>query len=216
MLNSNPLLALLGLAFLTAPLFATEVIPVGDFSDKGLQGWEQKSFHGHTRYQLIDTPQGRSVRASSQASASILYREIEVDLATTPYLNWSWKINNTLDNQGERSKQGDDYPARVYVVFKPGWLPWQTQAINYVWSSHQPSGSSWNNAYTDQAKMMALRSGDHEQGKWLMERRNVLADYQRLFPGQQPRLVGIAIMTDTDNTGQQAEAWYRKLYFSAQ
>jgi hypothetical protein len=37
--------------------------------------------------------------------------------------------------------------------------------------------------------------------------RNYVSDYRRAF-GQEPSLVGIGIMTDTDNTGESVEAFY--------
>ena len=58
------------------------------------------------------------------------------------------------------------------------------------------------------ARMVVLRSGADHAGRWVMERRDVLADYRRLFGIEPPRLVGVALMTDTDDTGERAEAWY--------
>jgi hypothetical protein len=70
-------------------------------------------------------------------------------------------------------------------VFSSGALPWRTRAINYVWSSREPAGSTWANAFTLQARMIAVRSGAAAVGQWTREARNVLEDYRRAF-GEDP------------------------------
>ncbi len=214
---------LLFLILLPAILGAGAPVVVGNFSAGTLDGWDEESFAGHTDYQLV-TRDGRQVlQARSQAAASGLFRKVRIDLTRTPYLNWSWKIENTLkydpgSAQGipdERSKQGDDYPARIYVVFSGGLLFWKTKALNYVWSSSQQQGANWANAYTSNARMIAVQGGDESAGLWVSEQRNIREDFKLLF-GKDVRYVdAVAVMTDTDNTGSEALAWYGDIYFSA-
>lgn len=214
--RAHPALSLLAALVIPLALAADTRITVGDFSSGDLGGWSDKVFKGHTRYSLT-TDDGRTVlKAVSRASASGLYKKVHVDLSKTPYLHWSWKIDNTLGNLHERTKHGDDYPARVYVVFSGGIFFWRTQAINYVWSSDQPPGSTWNNAFTDNARMIAVRSGAGQAGQWVSERRNVRRDYRRLFGGEVHTVDAVAIMTDTDNSGKAATAYYGDIYFAAQ
>ncbi|MBM9538305.1 DUF3047 domain-containing protein [Desulfobulbus alkaliphilus] len=181
-----------------------------------LSEWEEKSFQGSTEYSVVDSGTGPAVRAFSNGSASGLFRKVNVDLHRTPFLHWSWRIENVLDNDQEWSKAGDDYAARIYVVFSGGALFWRTRALNYVWSSHQEVGSVWPNAYTSNAIMIAQQSGDGLSGRWVTESRNVLADAQRLLGSRYTHLDAIAIMTDTDDTGQQAVAYYGDIYFSGE
>jgi len=180
---------------------------VSRFDSEGLAGWESKSFKGHTEY-LIQHENGHAiVMAVSRASASGMYRKIHFDPATYRYLRWSWKIAHTISGGDERSKSGDDYAARVYVLF-PGRYFWQMKAIVYIWANRLPVGESIPNPYTSSAKMVAVESGDGKAGQWLTEERDLYADYRRLF-GQEPHdAEAVAIMTDTDNTGGSAEAWY--------
>jgi hypothetical protein len=56
--------------------------------------------------------------------------------------------------------------------------------------------------------MIAVESGPERTGKWVEEEVNVLEDYRRHFGEDPPRVGAIAIMTDTDNTGERATAWY--------
>lgn len=188
--------------------------PVGAFSSQGLKGWEEHSFKGHTQYRLVTQSDTQVVRAVSENAASGLLFETEIDLTQTPYLHWRWRVDNVLEGTDERSKQGDDYAARVYVVKKGGLLPWRTRALDYVWSSNQPRGSTWPNAYTDHAQMVAQRSGKTELGHWLSERVNVREDFRRLFGEEITRVDVVAIMTDTDNSGGHAVAYYGDIYFA--
>ncbi|MEZ5583519.1 MAG: DUF3047 domain-containing protein [Candidatus Competibacteraceae bacterium] len=193
---------------------AASEIMVGTFAEGELDGWIPKVFAGETRYRLVMDGDRRVLRADSQGTASGLYREITIGLERTPYLNWSWRVADVLSNVDERSKTGDDYPARVYVVASDDRLFWRTRALVYVWSNNQPIGSSWDNAYTANAKVIAVRSGKPATDTWFSEKRNVAADFQRLFGVDISHIDAVALMTDTDDSGQQATAWYGDIYFS--
>jgi len=71
-----------------------------------------------------------------------------------------------------------------------------------------------DNAYTDRARMLVLRSGAGQAGAWMHERRNVLADFQRAFGEIRGELRGLAIASDTDNTGEEAHAGFADFRFA--
>lgn len=205
------LLIALGIPFITP----AQRLEVARFSAADMSGWKKKSFVGETRYRLREDGNKQALYADTRAAASGLFREIEVDLDQMPYLHWSWKVENLVNGGDERGKQGDDYAARIYVVFSGGLLFWRTRAINYVWSSRESLGSTWPNAFTANAQMIAVRSGPENLGTWLSERRDVKADYQRLFGSEPGKIVAVALMTDTDNTKSAAVAWYGDIWFAA-
>jgi hypothetical protein len=187
-------------------------LTVGNFRAGELGGWKTKSFHGMTRYRLV-TQDGRQVlEAESKGSASGLVREMRVDLEKWPYLNWSWRVKDVLTGIDERTKAGDDYPARVYVIVSGGIAFWRTRTLVYVWSSRQPAGSTWENAFTGNARVMALRSGPATG--WETEQRDVRADFKKCFDDDITFIDAVAIMTDTDNSQQEATAWYGDIFFS--
>ncbi len=200
---------------LALPALAERVV-VGRFSEGDLSGWQSKFFAGETHYALQENTGRVALHATSDNAASGLYHEVKVDLDHTPYLHWSWKVGNLLEGGDERSKAGDDYPARIYVVFSGGLFFWRTRAINYVWSSNQPIGSEWPNAFTGNAKMIAVRTGTAGLQQWLSEKRDVKADYRRLFGTEPGEISAVALMTDTDNTHLQAEAWYGDIWFDSE
>ncbi|MFC1512999.1 DUF3047 domain-containing protein [Thermodesulfobacteriota bacterium] len=175
--------------------------------------WQLKSFSGQTQYSVEEKDKQPSIHATSEAAASGLFYKIDYDPRQYPILSWSWKIEHILNQGDARRKEGDDYAARMYVVF-PSWLFWKTRALNYVWANTLPKEEMIANAFTANAIMIAVRSGPTETGQWLTEQRNIYEDFKRAFGEEPPPVGAIAIMTDTDNTGESASAWYGPISIS--
>jgi len=185
----------------------SKVIIVDDFENGLSSVWTIKSFVGFSDYSVVAEKGNNVLAATSAATASGLFFEKEIDLKSFPIISWRWKIEQTVPGGDVRSKEKDDYPARIYIVF-PHWFYPKTRSINYIWANRLPVGEIVPSPYTANSQMVAVRSGDAEAGIWFEERRNVYEDYRRIF-GEEPRLVGaIAIMTDSDNTKTSAQAWY--------
>lgn len=189
-------------------------IEVSRFASEGLSGWDKKIFKGETEYSLVREGERTVLKAHSRAAASGLVKKVLLDPFQFRYLSWKWKVTAPLTNSAEKTKAGDDYSARVYVIF-PGLFFWQTKAINYVWASRLPQGASFPNPYTGNAMMVVVESGPEKSGGWVTEQRDILADYRRLFGGEPRQVAAIAVMTDTDNTGGEALAWYGDIRISS-
>ena len=205
-------------ALVTTSLCAAQVgdpVPVGEFSAGSLKGWQQERFVGETRYRLVAADGGQVLRAATAGSASGLYREIRVDLRRTPWLNWSWRVDAVYEGVDERSKSGDDYPARIYLLVSGGWRFWNTRALNYVWASRLPVGEHWPNAFTANARLIAVESGPAHLGRWRHYRRNVRKDLLQAYGETIAEIDAVALMSDSDNAGQAATAWYGDIWFSA-
>ena len=197
--------------------------------------WAPMTFRqipSHTRYQLV-VDDGRIVlRGDSRASASGLVRAVSVDLSRLPVLTWRWKVSNTLVKGDVTRKSGDDYAARVYVTFAEdgtsasflqrarsaaikmlyGTEP-PSAALAYVWGNRGQVGAFHPNAYTDRCFMILVESGPQHLNEWRTARRDVVADYRQAFGTDPPTISGVAVMTDTDNTGESATAWYGDIAF---
>ena len=197
------------------------------------QGWKPLTFRNidkHTSYTLVSDNGVTVLEARANASASGLTRDLtalNLNIRDTPILAWRWKIANLIKNADVGTKAGDDYPARVYVTFRydpeRAGLGMRMQygaakalygeypphaAINYVWDGKAPAGTMVPNAYTARAMMLVVESGARRVGEWVEVERNVYEDYKRAFHEEPPPLLGIALMTDTDQTGEAATAWY--------
>ena len=190
---------------------SVEVLRDGDVA-----GWEEKVFAGKTLYETVRRDGRSVVRATSRGTASGLYLRRRIDLDRTPILRWTWRVDGTLGDVDERTRAGDDYAARVYVIRSHPVFLWRSRAVNYVWASTQAVGESWPNAYTDASRNVAVRSGDTHAGRWVEERRDVRADFQELFGESVRHVDAVAIMTDTDNTGGAAVAYYGDITFTSE
>ncbi len=193
-----------------------ESVIIAQMRTMDIQQWQHKEFAGKTDYQMITLDGERVLQAKSNGGASGLFNELRVDLRKTPIINWRWRAEKSLSGLDEHSKQGDDYVARIYIVVSGGMLFWNTKALNYVWSSNQALDSQWNNAYTAQAKMLAVETGVKNLGQWRSYQRNVAKDLQALFGEEIEYIDAIAIMTDTDNGKGEALTYYGDIYFSTE
>lgn len=195
----------------------TATLAQPDLFDGFNPGWrehwrEQRLFTRPTLYAPVREDGGLVLHASSNAANSGLVREINLKEPTLARLSWRWKVKASLQaNSGERTRAGDDYAARVLVVFETSVIPLQTRAINYVWAAHEPAGVVFASPYSSRVAMIVLRSGDREADTWQSEQRDVLTDYRSFF-GEPPRTItAVAVMVDTDNTNLAAEARFAKL-----
>lgn len=207
-------------------------IPLSRFSEiKTLaDGWEALEFPNikqHSRYQLVMDDGIQVVKANTAGGASGLIARLGVQPRDSLILRWRWKVSNVFAKGDARSKNGDDYPARIYVAFEfqpasVGFferakrkalevLSGETlpgNAINYIWANRLPVGTWAPNPYTDKTHMLAVSSGTQQVGEWVSVERDIMADYRAAFGEAPPAIVGIAIMSDSDNTGEIASAWY--------
>jgi hypothetical protein len=194
-----------------------ENVFTGKFSERALSSWKEKQFNGKTQYSFYnDEKKGWVIQAQSEGSASALLSEISVNIGETPYLNWSWRVDALPEVKDEKTKEGDDYSARIYVIFKTGGWFWSTKALNYVWNSSHPIGEIWPNAFSANTQMIALQSKSSPLGVWVAEKRNIQKDILDCFGVELTTIDAIAIMTDTDNSGSSAVAYYGDIFFTSE
>ena len=187
-----------------------------------------------TQYRLEVWDGVPAIRADANASMALMGRPVAVDLQATPVLCWRWRIGGVVQSADLATKKGDDYAARVYVTFSlpASALSFGTRtklglaraiygdqvpdaAMNYVWDNTHAVGTRAPNAYTDRAQMVVLRSGNQQAGQWVNERVNVLDDVRQTFGTADARVSLLAVASDTDNTGETAQAGFADLHFVA-
>jgi hypothetical protein len=193
-------------------------------------GWAVQTFPriaNHTRYALVRDGDAVVVRAEADASASGLAFRVPVPANEAPVLRWRWKVERLPQGADTATKSGDDAPARVYVTFRHdpsrlgpvdrllyevaraiyGEAP-PHASLMYVWDAAGPAGRSFPNPFTPRVRTIVVEGGSARLGQWLDYRRDILADYRAAFGEDPPPISGVAIMTDADNTGDRASAWY--------
>ncbi len=185
------------------------VLHVGKFSAGDLNGWKEETIWNtkKTSYSFIKE-NGKSVLMGKSANAaSGLLNKITIDPKVYPVIRWSWKIDHTVLKGNERSKNGHDFAARMYVVFPRGLFS-RTRAIEYVWGNVMSKGEILRSPYSNNAVMIAVNSGNELAGKWVTNTRNYADDYRAVFGEEPPKVGGIAVMTDSDNTGESAIGYF--------
>ncbi|MDX5364384.1 MAG: DUF3047 domain-containing protein [Pseudazoarcus pumilus] len=180
-------------------------------------------------FELVEEAGSTVLRVESDASASTWLHAFPAPVEASR-LRWRWKVSNAVAGSDFTRKAGDDYAARVYVLFdypvdKLGFgdrfkislartlhdveLP--AAAIAYVWGTAQQPDEAGPNPYTDRVRMIVVDSGDARAGQWHSVERDLAADFQRLFGEPAPRVAGIVVGADTDNTGGRVTAWFGDL-----
>jgi hypothetical protein len=219
---------------------APAILEVGRFSaeipgDGPPADWKPLTFkkiERHTRYRLVRLDGDVVVEAVSNAGASGLTREIRIDPKEFSIVEWRWRVANLLTKGDPTRKDGDDYPARLYITFAydPGRLGVLDKAkyeaakllygaypphagISYIWEGRLPKETILHNAYTDRVRMVVVESGAERLQQWVRVERNIGEDYRKAFGEEPPMISGVAIMTDTDNTGESVTAYYGDIRF---
>jgi hypothetical protein len=204
----------------------------GDDVPKGWQPWMLSKFKKPTAYKLV-TDDGRTViKASASSSASGLLHPLNLDPARYPLLQWRWKVDELIANADNTRKDTEDSPVRVVISFDGDLdklsfddriffnqikaitgqqLPYAT--LMYIWENRVPKGDVIPNRHTSRIKMVVAESGRDKLGRWQEQSRNVYEDFRRAFGERPGRITSIGIMTDTDNTGDNAHAYYGDIIF---
>ena len=185
---------------------ASEPLQLGKFSTGDLSGWTDKKFKGKTAYTLVQDGDKTVLKAHSIKAASGLIKKVNIDAKKLPVLRWSWNVANLIAKEDINRKNGDDFAARVYVVFPRSF--WRMRAITYVWASKTPKETAHPSPYTSNAMIVVVESGNDRIGQWVKEERNIFEDYRKLFGEDPPEVGAIALMSDTDDTQEEVTAYY--------
>ncbi len=162
-----------------------------------------------TRYEVVSDRGEVFLRGTSAGSASALWRQLDLERPRVLKLSWRWRVEMSLGgNEGEKTKAGDDYAARLLVAFGADPFSRTTPSLCYVWAAHEPVGSVFPNPYAANVATIVLESGDERSGQWTGERRDVLADFRASFGGRPDTVAAIAVIVDTDDTKTRAVAWF--------
>jgi hypothetical protein len=198
-------------------------------------GWKNLPVvHGKpvTQYTLVRDGQTTVLQADANRSASALMHEGNIDLAQTPVVTWRWKAEKPVDGADNRVGSKEDAPARLVFAFDGDKsklsfldrasmqvakriggqdLPYAT--LMYVWSTSAAPGSVIANPHTGRVQMIVVSGQPGDAGQWQTLRRNIVQDYEKAFHEPPGRISGYGLLTDTDNTGTEARAWYGDVRF---
>jgi hypothetical protein len=174
-------------------------------------GWASRDQEDSaTVYSVQAAGEKKFLHADARGLSVQISYEKKWDLGDFPILRWQWRAVTFPKGSNERVKSGNDSVLGLYVVLSG--LPFVT-AIKYVWSDTLPAGTVLESPYSSGTKLIVLRSGRALAGTWVSEERNVLSDYESLFGRKEkhPKALGIAVLTDSDNTDSRAIGDYAEI-----
>lgn len=195
-----------------------------------LDDWDELKFPKIERmstYSIERTVDGSSfLRADSDNTASALVWSEQFDVYEFPRLKWRWKVSNVFIKGDARDKKGDDYPLRIDVMFKYdpsdpavrrtlkysmakliyGRYP-PHSSLNYIWANRETDSRYMVSTYTKRTVMVILQQGEAYAGLWKEEDVDILEDYRAAFGEDPPGTAGLAVMSDSDNTGESCVSW---------
>ena len=84
----------------------------------------------------------------------------------------------------------------------------------YVWDGKSIKGAATWSPYTDRVRIIVAESGEAHLNQWVTVRRNIVDDFRAAFGEDPPQVSGVAVATDTDNTGESVTAFYGDIRFT--
>lgn len=219
-------------------LSPADVVPIGMFSEmdptrdrpEEWQALPLAEVYKKTVYDLVEKDGTVVLRARSDSSTSAIGVERRVDLMSRPILEWRWKVGGLIAGSDVRQRARFDAPARVVVDFEYddlrllyrlktvamralGYDIVPKRSIMYVWSNRMPLETVASTPYAEWIKMVPVQRGSTKVGTWVTERRDVRADYRRIFGEEPPPVHGVALMTDTNSLGDSVTTYYGDIVF---
>ncbi len=209
---------ILALMFLVAalPAAAGDSIIVADFSTWPAapavpSGWDLMVKSGKADFTVSADDGLKALHLKCNDSSFAFERSVNIDLKRNPVLTWKWKAT-TLPAGGDfRHSRSDDQAAQLFIAFT------KTKSIVYIWDTTAPEGLEESTSPVPflTVKVIVVRSGSAQAGKWLTESRNVYDDYKRLYGEEPPAVKGIRIQINSQHTGTLAESSFADVAFRA-
>jgi len=191
----------------------------GPLATKGIPpGWEKyETPRGNPAYDfaVVEDAGRRALDLKSAGDHSTIAKQIRVDLEATPILTWQWKVVSLPRGADLRERGTSDATGHIFVVWPRFPALLRSRLVGYVWDPTLPVGTVVPSRKTGTVTFVVARSGEQGLGRWGDERRDVVADYRKIF-GEAPAAPGaIALSIDTNDTRSTAEALFGRIAFAA-
>jgi hypothetical protein len=210
-----------------AAMFGCTTKPLG--FPNGNEAWQAFALPGKrpTTYHLGAQDGQRAWHAYADSSASLWRRRVKVEMTAQTQAAFSWWVPQVIAMADLRQAETADSPVRVAFAFAGdvsrlsvrNRLQFQTAemltgeappyaTLMYVWDNHAELESVLPGARSDRVRSIVVERGESNLRRWLNYRRSLWTDFERAFGEPPGALIGIALLTDSDNTKSIAEAWY--------
>jgi hypothetical protein len=180
-------------------------------------GWEAyPTPGGHPAYDftVVDAGGGRrALHLKSHGDRSTIARLVNIDLAATPILEWSWKAVQLPQGADVRQAATSDLTGHVLVVWPRVPRPLRSRILVYAWDTAAPANTIERSRKASTVTFVIVRSGPTHLGQWLAERRNVYTDYRTVYSEDPDPVRAVGLSIDTNDTGAHAEAFVGPIAF---
>ncbi len=201
------------------------------------QGWAKVPINNSkkpTDYTLVADGDQTVLHAQARGAASMFMRDGGIDLSKTPVVRWRWKVGKLPAGADSSVAAKEDAAARLVFTFDGDRnalslldrtkmsvadslsgqeMPYAT--LMYVTSSAAPTGQRIVNPHTRRVQMFVAGRAEDALGRWVTIERDVEADYRAAFGEPPKKMIAYGVMSDSDNTGTEAEAWYGDITFGS-
>ena len=184
-----------------------------------------------TRFLVTDLNGARVLKVEADNSYGNLVHAMRVASSERTTVAWRWRVDKLIDEADLKVRAGEDSAAKmcVFFAFDAAKLPFgertklsmaqsvtgqevPTQTLCYVWDNKLPPDTGLVSVFTKRVRFIVLESGAARLGQWVAQKRNVGADYQRMFGdesgGKYPEITGVAVSADADNTHAKSLAYF--------
>jgi len=191
--------------------------------------WQHQAFPGkaQTEFSPVHDEGRDALRARAASSASMMRSRLRVEPADLGRVRFSWKVPQLIADADLALRHADDAPVRVVLVFEGDRsrfsprdallaelvhsitgeeMPYAT--LMYAWCNQRQPGTVVPNPRTSRIRTLVVESGTDKLNRWLDYERDIRADFEAAFGEPPGALIGVGVMTDSDNTRSLAQAWY--------
>lgn len=174
-------------------------------------GWSEQRFSLFSGNDF--SLQGDTLAVRSDRTVSLLWTRLPETMWGKRQAGWDWAVDLSVPPTDLTRKGGDDRNLSLYFLFLPEQAARDGQnrgvkalldnpdvrVLMYVWGGDHARGQILPTPYLGPRGRTVIRRGAGTGSG--AERVDLARDYQRAFGGQPENLVGIAVSSDSDDTG---------------
>lgn len=142
------------------------------------------------------------LNVKSNKSSYYYQKAIDPDIDKYGYISWKWKVIENPKGGDIRKAGTNDKAIQVFLAFEGRYL------LSYIWGPAAPVGfiKDVSVPFLFHQKIIVVESGDQNLNQWLTVHRDIKADYRKVYNKEAPKLKGIAIWANSQNTKTKSEA----------
>lgn len=203
--------------------------PVVTSPSGAFQGWHPRPMPSKrwADFEAVTQDGQAGLQVQANGTISLMHLALDPPRSDASRVQWSWWLEKQLPEADLAQADISDSPLRLLLAFEGDRstlsarnamaselvrlitgheLPYAT--LTYVWTRQYPVGTVLNNPRSDRIRYLVVEQGPERLGQWLSYERDFRADFERVFGEKPGPLVGVGLMTDTDNTQASTRAVY--------